>query len=164
MTLLETINIINYAAEKQPNINNIIRTGDVFDLNTDNAEQLFSAFCLTQRPHNFDNNFVTYNFTIYYVDRLTTDKSNKLTVQTTGCEILMNIMNYLNDNFQDILSNIGQLTTFTQKFAEETAGAFVDFSIVTTRESLCGVIDQQLGDLAPEPYTEDWFKFVINTI
>ena len=57
MTLLETINLLNWIAKNQPNVNGIVETGDVFDLNKDEYNQKYAAFCATQGTHNVGEEF-----------------------------------------------------------------------------------------------------------
>jgi len=136
MTLYETIQNINKIAAKQPNINNIIESGDIFDLNKEEYEQKYSAFCCTQRTHVLDDNFITFNFTLYYVDRLNSDRSNTIFIQSTACEVLTNIIRGLNN--LDVLSiNYSDITTFTERFTAECAGAFINISLLTPYTTYC---------------------------
>ena len=62
-TLLETIDIIEGIAAAQPNINTIVESGDIYDLNTDHWNKQYAAFCVTQNTHRIDEDFITYRFT-----------------------------------------------------------------------------------------------------
>lgn len=132
MTLLETIRLIEDIASRQPNVNSIVKTGDIFDLNKDELEQKYSAVCVTQRTHNFSATSFTFNFTIYYVDRLTLDEKNKSEIQSTGCNVLANVINELSSR-EDIFVNYGDITTFTERFTSLCAGAFINIGIQTMR-------------------------------
>jgi hypothetical protein len=159
MTLYETIKIIEDIAKKQPNINNIVETGDIYDLNKDEYEQKYSAFCITQRTHIPQENFITYNFTLYYVDRLTFDKENKLFVQSTACEILTNIVKTLNQTIDFLQVDISDITTFTEKFTAECAGAFINVGITVTYNSLCpSIFDEQPCVKIPGEFNENQFS------
>lgn len=132
MTLFETINLINQVAQSQPNINSIVKTGDVFDLNKDNFKQEYSAFCCQQNQHLQNGDFITYNFTLFYVDRLTDDSRNKIEIQSTGIITLGNIIRILQE--QDLIfSNIDSITyqPFTQRFEAECAGVYCNIGIVS---------------------------------
>lgn len=128
MTLNETIKYINDVAAKQPNINHIIESGNIYDLNTDGKIN-YSAFCLTQQPHTEVEGFRTYNFYFFYVDRLLTDNSNKIAVQSAAIETLSNIINTLRGNFDLEINDNINYQTFTQRFASECAGAYTSVSI-----------------------------------
>lgn len=160
MTLLETINLLNWVAQNQPNINGIVETGDIYDLNKDEYQQKYSAFCATQRTHSINEDFSTYRFTLFYVDRLTLDKSNKIEIQSTACEFFQNLIKTLMQHFDTVDFTNGEVITFTEKFSAECAGAYMDCEITTKNESLCAMIKLELGEFAPKPYSDDWFKWV----
>lgn len=160
MTLLETINLLNWVAKNQPNVNGIVETGDIFDLNKDEYKQKYSAFCVTQNTHNVGEEFTTYSFTLFYVDRLTLDKSNKLEIQSTAVQFFGNLIKTIMQKFENLNWTNGDVTTFTEKFSAECAGAFMTCNITTPNKSLCAMIQMELGEFAPKPYSDDWFKFV----
>lgn len=159
MTLLEAINHINIIAGQQPNINTIVTSGNVYDLNTENYTVKYSAFCATQQPHTQTGNFITYNFTLFYVDRLTDDKRNKNEVQSNAISVLQAIVNKLQDldmvhvgNNRGV-SNINisdsiQYTTFTERFTAECAGAYCNVGITSTADICYDDIKQLLGEFS----------------
>lgn len=164
MTLVEVTNLLEYIAKNQPNINTVVGSGDIFDLNKENYQVRYSAFCATQRTHTFDENFVTFNFTLYYVDRLTTDLRNKIEVQSTAVDTLTNIYKTIKNNVSFLEINAGEIVTFTEKFTAECAGAYMNVGIITSYESLCAIVKQEFGEFAPEPYSDDWFKWVVKRL
>lgn len=135
MTLLETINAINAVAGSQPNINTIVRSGNVFDLNTDNCTVRYSAFCLQQEPHVQEGNFIDYRFTLFYVDRLMGDRRNKLEIHSTGIRVLQNIIRGLQElDAVDTSDEQITYTTFTERFASECAGVYCSVRVSSTVE------------------------------
>lgn len=166
MTLYEIIKTIEKIAKNQPNINNIVETGDIFDLSKDEFEQKYSAFCITQRDHVPQENFITYNFTLYYVDRLTFDRENKLFVQSTACEILTNIIKTIYKTIDAVDIEFGTITTFTERFTAECAGAFINIGITTTYNSLCPSIKEicikEPGAYNENEYNDDYDIYRIN--
>lgn len=128
MTLKQIIKYINDIAAKQPNINHIIESGNIYDLNTDGKIK-YSAFCLTQQVHTEVEGFRTYNFYFFYVDRLLTDNSNKIAVQSAAIETLSNIINTLRQTFEIEINDNINYQVFTQRFASECAGAYTSVSI-----------------------------------
>lgn len=171
MTLLEVTKLIEYIAANQPNVNTIVESGDIFDLNKDNYEVKYSAFCATQRTHTFDEQFITFNFTLYYVDRLTADERNKIEVQSTAVEVLTNIYKTLRSINLEVIGSpiINDITaedivTFTEKFTAECAGAYMNISIITSYDNLCETLKINLGDFAPDPYSDDFYKWAIKEI
>lgn len=139
MTLLETVKLIEYIASRQPNINTVVETDDIYELNTDNYQVRYSAFCLQQQRHvsNIEG-FTTFNFNAYYVDRLTEDKSNKIEIQSTGITLLQNIINILNDRIWISDVTVSEFVTFTERFTAECAGVYCTISVTVPNVSLCG--------------------------
>ena len=164
MTLYETIKTIEEVAKEQPNINNIVETGDIFDLNTEEFEQQYSAFCITQNTHVPQENFITFNFTLYYVDRLTSDKSNKLFVQSTACEILTNIVKTLHQTMYFLEVENSEITTFTQRFTAECAGAFITIGVTVPYTNECAWVPggggtKILGEFDEHEFSTDFFLY-----
>lgn len=138
MTLLETTRLIEFVASKMPNINSVVETENIYDLNNDNVNVEYSAFCLQQQQHNSDiEGFITYNFNLYYIDRLTLNKANKLEVQSSGITILQNIINVIRERnyVSDIRST--SFVTFTEQFTANCAGVYCSIAITTQNLSLC---------------------------
>lgn len=160
MTLLETINLLNWIAKNQPNVNGIVESGDIFDLNKDEYQQKYSAFCVTQNTHTVGEEFTTYSFTLFYVDRLTLDKSNKLEIQSTAVQFFGNLIKTIMQKFDRLNWTNGDVTPFTEKFSAECAGAYMTCSITTPNNSLCAQVELDLGEFAPKEFSDDWFKFV----
>lgn len=160
MTLLETINILHWIAQNQPNVNGIVKSGDIYDLNKEEYTQKYSAFCCTQNTHSINEDFTTYSFTLFYVDRLTLDKSNKLEIQSTACEFFQNLIKTVMQKLGNLDWTNGEVTTFTERFSAECAGAFMTCSITTKNQSVCALIKQELGEFTPEEFSDDWFKWV----
>ena len=160
MTLMETINLLNWVAKKQPNVNGIVETGDIYDLNKDEFQQKYAAFCVTQNTHNVGEEFTTFSFTLFYVDRLTLDKSNKIEIQSTAVEFFANFIKTIMQKFDGLDWTNGDVTTFTEKFSAECAGAFMTCNITTPNKSLCAMIMTDSGELSLQPYSDEWFNYV----
>ena len=120
--------MIEGIAEQQPNINTVVKSGDIYDLNTDGTIK-YSAFCLTQQIHTEVDGFRTYNFYMFYVDRLLSDGRNKIAVQSAAIETLSNIINTLKQTFEIEVGENINYQVFTQRFASECAGAYTSVSI-----------------------------------
>ena len=128
MTLKEIKILIEEIADKQPNINTVVKSGDIYDLNTDGSIK-YSAFCATQQPHTEIDGFRTYNFYLFYVDRLLSNGQNKIAVQSSAIEVLSNIINTLKGYYEIEINNTITYQTFTQRFASECAGAYTSVAI-----------------------------------
>jgi hypothetical protein len=138
MTLYEVVDSFLNIAKNVPNIN-YVGQGDIYSLNTlPNVE--YGVFFITQTNHQMSENTITYNLTLFYVDRLKADGSNKLQIQSQGISTLGNIINLfsLHNDEVDIEYDI-QYTTFLQRFADECSGVFCNVSITTDNNvGLCG--------------------------
>lgn len=136
MTLIQLIRIIEEVATHQPNVNMIVKN-DIFRMNT--APSLrYGVFAWTQGQHSgvIASGMVTYQLTLFYVDRLTEDRSNMLEVQSVGCLTLGNILRTL-ENY-DIEVGDYSLQPFNQRFTDECAGVFANVSLTVPDFSLCG--------------------------
>lgn len=68
----------------------------------------------------------SYNFTLFYTDRLVDNSDNKVSVQSTGINVLQQIINRLLQEYPMCeVSNI-DYTPFTEKFTDMCAGVFCD--------------------------------------
>lgn len=138
MTLYEVVDSFLNIAKNVPNIN-YVGQGDIYSLNTlPNVE--YGVFFITQTNHQMSENTITYNLTLFYVDRLKADGSNKLQIQSQGISTLGNIINLfsLHNDEVDIEYDI-QYTTFLQRFADECSGVFCNVNITTDNNvGLCG--------------------------
>lgn len=164
MTLQETIKLLEYIAINQPNLNEIVESGDIFDLNKDEYEQKYSAFCVTQNTHTIGLEYSTYSFNLFYVDRLILDKSNKLEIQSTAVQFFQNFLKTIMEKVPALDVQNGEVTTFTERFTAECAGAYMRLNITTTNNSLCSMIKVELGEFAPEEFSDDWYKWALQYI
>ena len=100
MTLKQVIDKLNTIALSQPDLNSVVYTGNVYDINKDGNTE-FSVFCCTNSTHRYDIESARMDYTmiLYYVDRLQSDGDNKIEVQSTGIQTLNNILRtFSNEN------------------------------------------------------------------
>lgn len=159
MTLLETINLLNWVAQNQPNVNGIVETGDIFDLNKDEYQQKYAAFCATQGEHEITESWSRFSFILYYVDRLNLDKSNKDEIHSTAVEFFHNFASTIYSNYPSVDFTAGRVVTFTERFSAECAGAYMTCDIVTTPKSLCPIEFGEIPGPEPESITITTYKF-----
>lgn len=160
MTLVEVINLLNYIAKNQPNVNGIVDSCDVYDLNKEEYQQKYAAFCVQQNTHQVSEDFTTFSFTMFYVDRLTDDKSNKIEIQSTAVEFFSNFIKTVMQKFDSLDFSNGEVHPFTERFSAECAGAYMDCKVTTKNQSICAMVMLNLGEFAPQPYSDDWFKYI----
>lgn len=139
MTLIEIVKQFENIAKKMPNIN-YVGNGDIYSLSTlPNVE--YGAFFITQTNHQMSENTIDYSLTLFYVDRLLSDGSNKLAIQSNGITMLANIINVFAMKNEDVEVNYDiQYTTFLQRFADECAGCYCNVVITTDNNvGICGM-------------------------
>lgn len=138
MTLYDIVQKLKEIALKMPNIN-YAGEGDIYELNSlPNIE--YGVFYITHTAHQQTENTMRYKFYLYYVDRLLTDNSNRLKIQSEGIMALGNIINILNAKYPEveIAYNINH-TTFIQQFADMCAGVFAEVTIIADNNiGVCG--------------------------
>lgn len=119
----------------QPPIGSIVRN-DVFRINASPAVR-YGAFAWLQGEHttSADGNLMQWAFTFFYVDRLTSDKGNEVQIQSTGIEVLQNILAALEG--LGIFAGEYSFQTFNQRFTDECAGVFCRVTLETAKEGMC---------------------------
>ena len=135
MTLLQVIRAIEKVAAQQPSVNMIVQN-DVFKLNTI-ADARYGAFAWTQGQHSgvVSTGMMSFQFTLFFVDRLTEDESNMAEVQSTGCAVLSNILRELES--YDIYVENYNLQPFSQRFLDACAGVYCSVTMEVDADSLC---------------------------
>ena len=155
MTLIQVIKAFEAIASSQPSVNMIVRN-DIFRLNAcPNAR--YGVFGWTQGIHStrVDSNTISYQFTFFYVDRLTEDRSNQIEVQSVGIETLDNIIRDMDAKGLYVDSNY-TMQTFNQRFLDECAGVFCNVSISVPAASLCS---ESFADFVWEDYDDDFMIY-----
>lgn len=135
MTLKEIFDGLNEIAASQPDINDIVKSGNIYDLNSE-REAKYSVFCATQGTHSYDftNGYNTFNFILYYVDRLQSDGDNKIEVQSTAIETLKNIIRTFSNKY-DVDITTASFEVFTESFSSLCAGAYATIPIEVDDEN-----------------------------
>lgn len=135
MTYQEIVTAFNNISLTQPNVNQYIKSGNIYDLSSDRNAK-FSVFCVTPGTHttNLREGYTTYNLFLYFVDRLKSDESNKLVVQSAGIETLKNIIRVFVSTY-DVECDTVDFEVFTERFAEVGAGAYATISITSYEEN-----------------------------
>lgn len=135
MTLKETIMTIEAVALNQPSVNMVVRN-DIFRLNA-TQDARYGVFGWTQQQHTeeMDTDIITYNFTFFYVDRLTEDKGNEVEIQSVGISTLSNIIRALQE--KGIYADLWQYQTFNQRFHDECAGVYANVALQVNTNFVC---------------------------
>lgn len=137
MSLYSTTHRILELGRKQPNVFEA-GEGSIYDYLNGRMDVAYPVVVVTQQQHIQDMmvaaDFDTWTFQIFYVDRLTSDKDNRLEVQSTAIEALKNIIRGLEKDTQ-IVSNA--YTTFTERFESMCAGAYAELSLLDLTDTIC---------------------------
>ena len=136
MTLIETIKTLESVASRQPSVKMVVEN-DVFRLNSiSDAKYGVFAFVQGQHSSSVDSGVITYTFTLFYVDRLTNDRSNQIEIQSVGIQTLDNIIRELDD--MGIYSEqTYTFQVFNQRFVDECAGVFCNVNLSVPVGSVC---------------------------
>jgi hypothetical protein len=136
MTLQQVIRTVEVIASKQPAVNMIVRN-DIFRLN-EAPDARYGVFAWLQGQHTgaVDESLVRYSFTFFYADRLTADLGNQVEVQSTGMEVLTNILRVLDQRGISVADRYS-FRTFNERFHDECAGVFCDVTLEVPAGSLC---------------------------
>lgn len=137
MTLYNLIDILKKIAIQQPNIRTA-EEGSVYDIMNANPSVKYNAFVISQQNHRKSEQFAYYTFNLFVVDRLVDDlESNRTQAQSMAIETLSNII-YTLENVYDVeIESDMNFTTFTQKFKDECAGAYLQVTFVCEKAIYC---------------------------
>lgn len=137
MTLYNAIRGLESVALRQPNVRTA-KDGSIYDIMNANPSIKYGAFVVTQNTHRQTEQFDYYGLTLFYCDRLNDDmESNRLQIQSHGLQVLKNIIHvFCDENDLDIPITI-TYNTWTQRFADECAGAYAQFELEIPIDNLC---------------------------
>lgn len=123
------------AASEQPAVRTIVRN-DIFRLNQ-KPKAKYGVFGWTQGQHkaSIASNFTTYNFTLFYVDKLLNDKSNEVEIQSMGCQVLDAVLRRLEE--QGIYVGDYTIQPFNQRFTDDCAGVYASVAMDVLTRSIC---------------------------
>lgn len=155
MTLIQVVKAFEIIASHQPSVNMVVQN-DIFRLNAC-SDARYGVFGWTQGIHttSVDSSFINYQFTFFYVDRLTEDKSNQIEVQSVGIETLDNIIKAMDARGLVVEANYN-MQTFNQRFLDECAGVFCNVTISVPASSLC---PEEYGDFLEADFNDDFLIF-----
>ena len=121
---------------EQPAIRMIVEN-DIYKLNTyADAQYGIMAFTQGQHSSSTDSDFTKYGLTLFYVDRLIEDGRNQVEIQSTGVEVLENILQKLSD-LGLIVDDGFTFQPFNEKFTDQCAGVFTNVNISVLKNAIC---------------------------
>ena len=125
--LMNLKNQIGEIALSQPEVN-AYGEGSVYDLlNSGGKIEKYAAVVTTFQSASIVDDNYTATVNLFYIDRLTKfDDNNRLQIQDTAVQTLHNILLQLAEEY-DVENE--SYTLFTQKFADNCAGAYATLKI-----------------------------------
>lgn len=136
MTLYDVVKYLKTIALAQPNIKTA-KDGNIYNILNANPSVKYAAFIITQNTHRTTENFDYYGFTLFYADRLMSDmEDNRLEIQSQAKQALDNIIRTFCNNMDIDLPTM-TFTPWTEKFADELAGMYIQVEFVIPIEFIC---------------------------
>lgn len=125
ITLAKIIDVICSIASGERNINTVVQN-DIYELDAQ-PDVKYSVFGITQDVHTEDDQFVYYRFFLYYINRITNDdRSNEILNQSTGIQVLRNIIRKTIEYLDIEVPEEIRYNPFIQKFADVTSGVYAE--------------------------------------
>ena len=109
--------------------------GDVYEFENSGSRK-YANVVLTPTQSVDSGDYTTYTFTLFATDRLTDDKSNKVSVQSHCKSILTGILDKLCET-GDVTLSSATFYYWTEKFNDLCGGCYVTFSVALSREEIC---------------------------
>ena len=125
--------------------------GDIYE-HLNSGDHKYPCVFLTVQNIDYNGTQMTVTGSLFYVDALLSDTSNKLQIQATGMTTLQQIFMRLIDNYPDFELRTGRYTPFDEKFADLCAGVFSNFT-VSFMDDICIVNDDIFEGDIPTPPT-----------
>lgn len=111
--------------------------GDVYD-KLNQSGQTYPKIVLTlNNLTDAEEGRKTVDCTLFYIDRLTDNEDNKLSIQSVGVTVLDQIKTRLEQEYIDWDYTADQFTPFTEKFADLCAGVFTSTTIEMSMGDVC---------------------------
>lgn len=127
--------------------------GDIYE-HLNSGDHKYPCVFLTVQNVDSNGTQMTVTGSLFYVDALLSDTSNKLQIQSTGMTTLQQIFMRLMDNYPDFDLRTGRYTPFDEKFSDLCAGVFSNFTI-SFMDDICIVNDDIFeGDVPTPPEPE----------
>lgn len=121
----EIIERLGEIAKSQPSVH-AVAEGNIYDLlNSGGEVEKYAAVIFFIDNVVIEDGRCEANLVMYYVDRLTQDRKNRLQIQDTAVETLHNIIASLDSDY-DITETY---TPFTERFTDVCAGAYVRLAL-----------------------------------
>ena len=140
MNIREFSNAVGLIALNYPTVQEYSE-GDIYNFLNTGEHKYPCVFLTIESVEEGELNSQTLTGSLFYVDRLLNDSSNRLMVQTAAISTLKILTGKINDNISGEMVVVSY-QPFTEKFADWCAGAFCEFSFTYITGSDCGEYDE----------------------
>ena len=124
-------------ALKEPNCRTVLYP-DIYEMNS-TPDLKYWVFAITPGIIQAEDDYLTVNLNLYYVDRLDDSKNNYLEIQSAGIQALRNILFRFVNKYPEVDLGSEQFNIFYQKFIVECSGVYVNVSFtIPTSNCLIG--------------------------
>ena len=130
MNFYNIIQNILETSKRHKNVNEVSE-GDIY-VYLNSGEHKYPCVFLTVGEVTDSEMTRNVNCTLFYVDRLSSDQSNRTTVQSLGITTLGDILDTIEGDVVSV-----NYTTFTEKFADMCAGVFATVDITYPLDEVC---------------------------
>lgn len=121
----ELIERLTDIAKSQPSVN-AVAEGNIYELlNSGGEVEKYAAVIVFIDNIVIEDDRCETSLVMYYVDRLTKDRKNRLAIQDTAIETLHNIIASLDSDYEVTET----YTPFTERFTDVCAGAYVRLTL-----------------------------------
>lgn len=119
--LFELTNLLRNVFLSHPFVNDFMV--NKYRLNdTDNIT--YAACVFTVNSITRQDNLLSFDTNILYVDRLNDKRDNEMAIQSTGLSVMIECLNAIKENTEVAIQTDFTSTPFTEQFADNTAGIF----------------------------------------
>lgn len=116
--------------------------GDIYE-HLNSGEHKYPCVFLTVTNIESSVSSTLYNFTLFYTDRLVESGDNRTNIQSTGINVIQQILNRLIQEYPTYEVTNTNFTPFTEKFADMCAGVFCNVTFEDPVENLESTIDSE---------------------
>lgn len=119
--------------------------GDIYEFLNGKPNVKYASINIDINQSTRNDNLTSYSIYLYYIDRLSEDKSNWKEIKTTAEQALNSIINYAANKLGDVIDG-WVINYFEQQFADNCAGGWVNFNLEVPNELGACLIDEYEGD------------------
>lgn len=131
MNITQVLHKLKKFTEQQKFVNTVT-FGEAYDTWNGQPDIKYGAVNFEIPQTTINENMQQMQIYIWYADRLAQDHSNEYEIRTTGEAVLTNIVNYLT-KIGDVIDGY-TINFFSQKFADDLAGAYLYLTFETERD------------------------------